>query len=178
MKYLVIYLYLMILITGCFLTKEANKKVVTYEEDDEYKREFKNGDFYYLQPTDVKAEELPKDCHPNLIYYINTSWLKHRKNGYHLRTDFSHLISGRRDCFIGMELSFLKRLLGEPDKEETGKWIYQLCNNEINKCSDEDIAEHKKERIKVPSDVHQTYSHWLRQDVVFNHKDSVIINVK
>jgi hypothetical protein len=173
----------MIIVTGCFLknsvsTEEPTKEIIVQKEEKAYTGEFMNGDFYYLQTTDVKVEELPNDCHRNLISSINTAWLKHKKNGYHLRTGFSHLLLGRKECFIGMKLSFLERLLGRPDKEEEGKWIYQLCNNEINKCSDEDIAAHIKERMKVQSDVHNTFSHWLRQDVIFSYQDSVIISVK
>jgi hypothetical protein len=173
----------MIITAGCFIknsvsTEEPAKEITVQKEEKAYTGEFMNGNFYYLQTTDVKVEELPNDCDRPIIYYINTSWLKHRKNNYHLKNDFSQGLSGRRECFIGMKLSFLEKLLGKPDKEEEGKWIYQLCNNEVNKCSDEDIAEHIKERMKVPSDIHNTFSYWLRQDVIFSYQDSIIISVK
>lgn len=185
-------LFCLFLITaGCVMknsvsTEEPTKEIIRQKEDNRHTGEFMNGDFYYLQTTDVKVEELPNDCERRLTYYINTSWLKHRKNNYHLKNDFSQglylggysIPSGKQKCFIGMKLSFLERLLGKPDKEEEGKWIYQLCNNEINKCSDEDIAEHIKERMKVPSDIHNTFSYWLRRDVTFNYQDSIIISVK
>jgi hypothetical protein len=32
--------------------------------------------------------------------------------------------------------------------------------------------------MKVPSDVHNTFSYWLRQDITFSYQDSVIMSVK
>lgn len=138
-----------------------------------------NKDFYYLQITNVTAEELPKGCTESLIYSINTSWLKHRKNPYHLHNEFSKsLYLGGQNCFIGMEVSLLKRLLGEPDEIKDRQLIYKLCNNSINKCSDAEIEEHRRERTKNPSDVNNTYSHWLRRDVIFTYENEVVIAVK
>lgn len=157
-----LYFILMFVFMGCFINK----------------------DFYFLQTTDVTVEELPAGCKETLIYFINTSWLKHRKNGYHLQNDFSNGLYlggysslGYQECFVGMKTSLIIRLLGKPDKREEGKLIYQLCNNKINKCSDEDIEEHRKERMKVPSDTYNTYSHWLRRDVVFFYQNGLITEV-
>ncbi len=99
-----------------------------------------NKDLFYVQHTKVTKEELPDDCYDKLISDINTSWLKHGKQDCHLYNTFSQgIFTEYQECFKGMKVSLLIKLLGQPDKRVEGKLIYVLdnrCDKEMDKNPD------------------------------------------
>lgn len=84
-------------------------------------------DLFYLQHTKVTEAELPKDCQEELIRQINTSWLKYGKSDCYYFNTFSQSIAfDNKDCFLGMDLALVRRLLGQPTKEIQGAFTYEL----------------------------------------------------